>query len=187
VSATRNRKVAFAASGVALAMLGMAYAAVPLYAAFCKATGFGGTPQIAQQGPASATENFISIRFDANMDNGLGWSFRPEQPTMRVRIGDIALTRFIARNDTGAATTGQAVYNVSPPAAGAYFDKIQCFCFTEQHLAAGEEAEMPVQFFVDPDILKDPDARGIGEITLSYTFYPAKPAAAAKQAANTAN
>ncbi|MFO1034434.1 MAG: cytochrome c oxidase assembly protein [Hyphomicrobiales bacterium] len=184
---SRNRTVALAATAMAAGMLGLAYASVPLYALFCKATGFNGTPQVAEKAPAQATNSFISVRFDANTDSALGWRFYPEQPTMKVRIGDISLTRFVAKNETDHEVTGQAVYNVTPTSAGAYFSKIQCFCFNEQTLAAGQETEMPVQFFVDPDILKDPDTRNISEITLSYTFYPAKPKAAGQQAANTAN
>jgi cytochrome c oxidase assembly protein subunit 11 len=185
VSADRNRNVAFTAAAVAAGMLGLAYASVPLYRLFCQTTGYNGTTQRAEQAPAQATDTFISVRFDANVDNALGWTFRPDQQTMRVRIGDINLARYYAKNDTQAPATGQAVYNVSPPAAGAYFDKIQCFCFTEQELAAGQSTEMPVQFFVDPAILTDPDTRNISEITLSYTFYPAKPKAAGQQAENT--
>jgi cytochrome c oxidase assembly protein subunit 11 len=168
-----NRNVAFTAAGAGLAMLGLAYASVPLYSLFCQATGFGGTTQRAAEAPKQQLENTITIRFDANTAQSLPWKFNPVQQTMTVKIGEPALAHYEAVNQSNDTITGTAGFNVTPVAAGAYFDKIQCFCFTEQTLKPGERVDMPVQYFVDPAILDDPDAKGIKEITLSYTFYPA--------------
>ena len=183
----KNRHVALIAAGVAAGMLGMAYAAVPLYTLFCQATGFGGTTQRADQAPATASDKIISVRFDANSATDLGWSFHPSVTAMKVRIGEPTLATYVAINNTAADSTGTAVFNVTPPEAGIYFNKIECFCFTEQVLKPGQRVEMPVQFFVDPAMLDDLDAKGIREITLSYTFYPANKKAADKQAALTTN
>lgn len=183
----KNRRVGIMAAGVAATMLGMAYAAVPLYTLFCQATGFGGTTQRAEQAPAVATDQMISIRFDANTASELGWGFHPVQTTMQVKIGEPALARYEAVNNTAADSVGTAVFNVTPPEAGIYFNKIECFCFTEQPLKPGQRAELPVQFYIDPALLDDPDAKGIREITLSYTFYPANKKAADTQATLTTN
>ncbi|MBM3520328.1 MAG: cytochrome c oxidase assembly protein, partial [Alphaproteobacteria bacterium] len=167
---SRNRRVALVSLGGAAAMLGLAFASVPLYRLFCQATGFGGTAQRADAAPAEASARTVLIRFDANSAASLGWSFTAEQTVMKVKIGEENLAHYRAVNTSGRTITGSAVFNVTPEAAGAYFNKIQCFCFTEQTLAAGESADLPVSFFVDPDILNDPDASNVGEITLSYTF-----------------
>lgn len=180
--AKRNRRVAFMALGVFVGMVGMAYASVPLYRAFCNATGFNGTALRADAAPAQASDKFVNIRFDANAAGALGWTFEPKQNVMRVRIGEQNLAQFIAHNNGSLANAGSAVYNISPPQAGAYFNKIQCFCFTRQELKPGETIEFPVSFFVDPDFLKDPDSKQIPEITLSYTFYPAEAAKPQQQA-----
>lgn len=185
--ATKNRRVAMAVAGVAVGMLGMAYAAVPLYTLFCQTTGFGGTTQRAEQAPASASDTVISVRFDANTATELGWSFHPAVNTMQVRVGEPTLATYVAVNNTSSDSVGTAVFNVTPPEAGIYFNKIECFCFTEQALKPGQRVEMPVQFFVDPAMLDDLDAKGIREITLSYTFYPANKKAADTQAALTTN
>jgi cytochrome c oxidase assembly protein subunit 11 len=174
-----NRRVAFTAAGAGLAMLGLAYASVPLYSLFCQATGFGGTTQRAEQAPDSATTQQITIRFDANTAPSLPWKFIPVQQRMTVKIGELALAHYEAVNQSNETITGTAGFNVTPVTAGAYFNKIQCFCFTEQTLKPGEHVDMPVQYFVDPAILDDPDANGIREITLSYTFYPADKKSAA--------
>jgi cytochrome c oxidase assembly protein subunit 11 len=180
----KNRRVAlFAASGF-FAMVGMAYASVPLYKIFCQTTGFGGTTQRAVKAPDMATDKIISVRFDANTSSGLGWRFQPKQMTMQVKIGAQNMAYFEAKNLGDKISTGSAIYNVSPPIAGRFFDKIQCFCFTKQVLKPGETAEFPVVFFVDPDILKDPDGKGTEEITLSYTFYPADSPELAQAQAN---
>lgn len=183
----KNRRVALMASVVAIAMLGLAFASVPLYRLFCQVTGFGGTTQIATSAPSAPAEKSIAIRFDANVDSGLGWTFHPKEQRQQIRIGEVAMAYYMARNGGSATTKGSAVFNVTPPEAGAYFNKISCFCFTEQQLAPGQTVEMPVQYFVDPAILDDADARGIGEITLSYTFYPVNKPASDKQASSTVN
>jgi len=169
----RNRRVALAAGAVFVAMVGMAYASVPLYKIFCQKTGYGGTTQRAAKAPDKASDQFINVRFDANTSYALNWRFQPKQTVMRVKIGEQNMAYFEATNLSDKVKTGSAIYNVSPPNVGAYFDKIQCFCFTRQVLKPGESAEFPVVFFVDPDILKDATGRGVEEITLSYTFYPA--------------
>jgi len=157
----------------ALATMGAAtWAAVPLYRMFCQVTGFGGTPMRAEKAPDTILDQTITVRFDANVTPGMPWEFQPEQRTMTLRLGENALAFYKAHNTSDAAVKGTASFNVSPDLAGAYFSKIECFCFTEQTLAAGETVDMPVSFFVDPSILKDRDAAGIKEITLSYTFYP---------------
>ena len=178
----KNLRVALAAGAFFVTMVGLAYASVPLYKIFCQQTGFGGTTQRATKAPEKATEQFINVRFDTNTASELNWRFQPKQTVMRVKIGEQNMAYFEATNLGTHDNTGSAVYNVSPPLAGAYFDKIQCFCFTKQTIKSGESVEFPVEFFVDPDILKDADAKGIGEITLSYTFYPAE--AALTQATN---
>jgi cytochrome c oxidase assembly protein subunit 11 len=174
MSAAKNRRVALSALTLTFAMLGLSYAAVPFYKAFCQATGFGGTTQRADAAPAKSTDQFISIRFDANTSGALTWDFHPRQSEMKIKIGEQAMAYFDAKNIGANTLTGSAVFNVTPPAAGAYFNKIQCFCFTKQTLKAGEAKEFPVMYFVDPAILDDADAKGIHEITLSYTFYPAE-------------
>ena len=162
-------------------MTGLAFAAVPLYRVFCEATGFAGTPQRAEGGRApGATGHMISIRFDANTSPSLPWRFRPVDTHREVAIGARNIALFEAQNLAARAVTGQATFNVTPSQAGRYFTKIQCFCFTEQRLAPGQDVQMPVVFYVDPAILNDPDTRDISEITLSYTFYPVDQAAAAR-------
>ncbi len=180
--AKKNLRVALAAGGIFVSMIGLAYASVPLYKIFCQQTGFGGTTQRAAKAPDKATQQFINVRFDANLSSQLNWRFQPKQTVMRVKIGEQNMAYFEATNLAKHENTGSAVYNVSPPLAGAYFDKIQCFCFTKQTIKSGESVEFPVVFFVDPDILQDADAKAIDEITLSYTFYPAE--VALKQATN---
>jgi cytochrome c oxidase assembly protein subunit 11 len=156
-------------------MAGLGYASVPLYRAFCEATGFAGTTQRATSALAPGAVKAgktISIRFDGNRAPTLPWEFAPERPRETVSIGERDMAFFAAKNLSARAITGRATYNVTPTQAGKYFTKIQCFCFTEQTLKPGEEVRMPVVFYVDPKILDDPDAKNIGEITLSYTFYP---------------
>ncbi len=169
----KNRRVAGIAISGFVAMVGLAYASVPLYRAFCQATGFGGTTQRAEKAPATATDTFITVRFDANTASTLGWKFQPAQSTMKVKIGEQNMAHYTATNLTSRETTGSAVFNVSPDEAGAFFDKLQCFCFTKQTLKAGQTVDLPVVFFVDPAILDDPDSKSVSEITLSYTFFPA--------------
>jgi len=177
-SQQRRRDVVVAAAcGVLVAgMVGMAFAAVPLYNWFCRATGFGGTPQVASAGPGNVLDRRILVRFDANVASGLPWRFEPEQPAVEVRIGDVVTVNYVVTNLSAQATVGQASYNVWPPTVGAYFSKINCFCFTEQRFKPGETREMPVVFFVDPEIVKDAEQDGLTSITLSYTMYPVRPA-----------
>lgn len=153
-------------------MVGLAYAAVPLYYLICRSTGYGGTPQRAETNGNKIDERVITVRFDTNVDPALFWSFKPEKRTVQVKIGETTLVYFHATNNDNVPVTGHAAFNVAPDIAAAYFDKLQCFCFTEQTLAAGESVDMPVTFFVDPKILKDRDAKDTTDITLSYTFYP---------------
>jgi cytochrome c oxidase assembly protein subunit 11 len=174
VRATRLGLTAAVCAVFVAGMVGMSFAAVPLYRIFCQVTGFGGTTQRADEAPARALEREITVRFDGNVANGLGWSFRPRERQVRLRVGEVGEVAYLAENRTRVATTGTATFNVTPNAAGAYFNKLACFCFTEQSLAAGESLEMPVQFFVDPAIAEDRELDYIDTITLSYTFYPAR-------------
>jgi cytochrome c oxidase assembly protein subunit 11 len=173
----RNLRVALACLVVVASMAGAAFASVPLYRMFCQITGFAGTTQRATKPPDVVLERSITVRFDANTASSLPWRFEPVQQTLEVKLGEPALALYRATNMSDHAITGSATYNVAPEQAGIYFNKLQCFCFTEQRLAAGQTAEMPVSFFVDPALVGDKDANGVTQITLSYTFYPvAKPA-----------
>ena len=170
----RNRRTFAALALVALGMVGLAYASVPLYRLFCQVTGFGGTPQrvaAAPEMPAGANERFVTIRFNADIVGPLPWRFEPVQREIVVKVGERLLAFYRATNLADREITGQATYNVTPDKAGRFFDKIDCFCFTEQRLAAGETAEMPVSFFVDPSILLDRGMDEVKTITLSYTFF----------------
>jgi len=166
-----NARLGLILVGIVLTMVSASFAAVPFYSWFCKQTGFAGTPRIAKVAPAQVLDKTISIRFDANTDPNMPWTFKPIQNEMTVHIGETALAFFEAYNPTDHTIAGSASYNVSPDLVGSYFNKIQCFCFTEQILKAHERAVMPVTFFVDPAITKDSDAMRIHQITLSYTFY----------------
>ncbi len=171
-----SRRTAFATASIAAGMVAFSFAAVPLYRAFCQATGFGGTTQRAEASALpdqqALTGRTIKMRFDGNKSPGMPWQFAPEVTEMPVKIGERKLAFYKATNLSAAATTGRATFNVSPDLAGKYFKKIECFCFTEQTLKAGETVDMPVTYFIDPAILDDPQANKIDEITLSYTFYP---------------
>jgi cytochrome c oxidase assembly protein subunit 11 len=173
-SRRRDLMVAAACGVLVVAMTGMAFAAVPLYNWFCRATGFAGTTQVASIGPAHVLDRKIDVRFDANVTGGLPWRFAPEQNAITVRIGEVVTVNYTVTNEAAHETIGQASYNVWPPTAGAYFSKINCFCFTEQRLGAGETREMPVVFFVDPELVKDAEHDGLATITLSYTMYPVR-------------
>lgn len=170
----RNRRTMVAMAVVGLSMLGLGFASVPLYRIFCEQTGFGGTTQRAQAGVAvqEATGHQLSIRFDSNVQPGMPWQFHPEHPTQTVTVGAKSMAIFVAKNMSDRPVTGSASFNVTPTQAGAYFTKIECFCFTQQTLQPGQEVRMPVLYYVDPKILDDPDNRDTQEITLSYTFYP---------------
>lgn len=172
----RNRRVGMIALLGALAMLGLGYASAPLYRLFCQVTGFGGTTQRASEAQAASTQvtaSPMSIRFDANVERGMPWRFRPEQVTQKITLGGRHMAIYSARNLSDQPVTGMATFNVEPEVAGKYFNKVQCFCFNQQTLKPGEEVRMPVVYYVDPAILRDPDAKGIEQITLSYTFHPA--------------
>lgn len=171
--AQKNGRTAGIAALIVVAMVGLAYASVPLYRMFCQVTGFGGTTQMRVGGQApGAVGHLISVRFDANVSPALGWVFRPVDTHRRVAIGARNIALYTARNPSNRPLVGTATFNVTPSQAGQYFTKVQCFCFTEQRLEPGQEVRMPVVYYVDPAILDDPDARNISEITLSYTFYP---------------
>lgn len=164
----------------AFGMVGMAYAAVPLYDMFCKVTGYNGTTKRVEQASDVILDKTIKVTFDANTAPGLPWDFKPVQREIEVKIGETVQVAFEATNRSKKPTTGQAVFNVTPMAAGAYFNKVQCFCFTETTLQPGEKMEMPVVFFVDPEFVNTVETRGINTLTLSYTFYarePSKPIA----------
>lgn len=171
--ARRNRRSALLAALVALAMVGLGFASVPLYRIFCQVTGFGGTTQRADESVAvQATSRMVTVRFDSNTSPQLPWEFAPEHVTDRIAIGARDMAFYRARNFSAREITGTAVFNVTPERAGQYFTKIQCFCFERQTLRPGEEVRMPVIFFVDPAILEDEQIANVQEITLSYTFYP---------------
>ncbi len=170
---SRNDAVFASCLTVVVGMVGLSYAAVPLYDMFCRTTGYGGTPNRAAAAPGAVGDRVISVRFDTNVDPALPWSFQAEQREVQVKVGEDRLVFFRAVNNGDVAIVGHAAFNVIPDRAGRYFSKIQCFCFTEQRLEAGQSVEMPVAFFVAPTILNDRDADSIHDITLSYTFYPA--------------
>jgi len=172
---TSNRRIGFFVACGAAAMIGAAYAAVPLYAAFCKATGFAGTTQVAKANAGVKGERTILVRFDANVAPGLDWTFEPEQSSVSLRTGATATVFFRVHNREPRETAAVAVYNVTPEVSGAWFDKISCFCFSEQRLGPSETAELPVVFFLDPRLEKDHTMDGVDAITLSYTlFTPSK-------------
>jgi cytochrome c oxidase assembly protein subunit 11 len=191
MSSQRSRDVVIAATcGVFVAaMVGAAYAAVPLYNWFCRTTGFGGTPQLATAAPAEVLGRKLKVRFDANVAGGLPWRFEPEQHSVDVKIGQVVTVSYRVVNESARETVGIASYNVSPPTAGAYFSKINCFCFTDQRLKPGEKRDMAVVFFIAPELVKDSEQDGLDTITLSYTMYPARqaePAGAESGAASAA-
>lgn len=167
-----NRIVALSCASFFVAMIGVAYAAVPLYQMFCQVTGYGGTTQRVEQMSDTILDQTVKVRFDANVSGGLPWDFKPVQREVTVRIGETTIINYEAKNISDRPTAGRATFNVSPDLTGSYFNKVQCFCFTDTTLAAGETMEMPVMFFVDPDIVKEKDLKGLKTITLSYTFFP---------------
>ncbi|MEI4471543.1 cytochrome c oxidase assembly protein [Frigidibacter sp. MR17.24] len=166
-----NGRLALGLVAVVALMVGASFVAVPFYSWFCRVTGFAGTTQVATAGSDTILDREITVRFDANVGPGMPWEFRPEQRTMTLRIGETGLAFYEAYNPTDRTIAGSATYNVAPDAAGYYFSKIQCFCFTEQVLGPGERVTMPVSFYVDPEIVDDRDAGTVTHITLSYTFY----------------
>jgi cytochrome c oxidase assembly protein subunit 11 len=179
VSAPRQRSwrdvaVAFACGAFVAVMVGVSFAAVPLYSWFCRTTGFGGTTQVAKAAPAQISSRTITVRFDSNVAPGLPWSFEPERRTVDVRLGEVVTVYYAVRNESARVTRGQAGYNVTPPRTGAYFEKINCFCFTEQTLRPGEKRDMAVVFYVDPKLAGDAEEDTVSNITLSYTFFPVR-------------
>jgi len=171
-SRRRDFVVAAACGAFVAVMVGAAYAAVPFYTWFCRTTGFGGTPVLAQAGPVKVLDRKVTVRFDANVASGLPWKFEPEQVSLDVRIGEVVTVYYRAINDSARETVGQATYNVTPSTVGGYFAKINCFCFTEQRLKAHERRDMPVVFYVDPALVGDSEQDDLNTITLSYTMYP---------------
>jgi cytochrome c oxidase assembly protein subunit 11 len=181
----RDIAVAFACGAFVAVMVGVSFAAVPLYSWFCRTTGFGGTTQVAKAAPAQISGRTITVRFDSNVAPGLPWSFEPERRTVDVRLGEVVTVYYAVRNESARVTRGQAGYNVTPPRTGAYFEKINCFCFTEQTLQPGEKRDMAVVFYVDPKLANDSEEDTVSNITLSYTFFPMRlPAPPVAESAN---
>jgi cytochrome c oxidase assembly protein subunit 11 len=170
--ATRHRRVALWCAAVAAAMVGLAYASVPLYRLFCQVTGYGGTTQKASKPSDTVLDRVVTVRFDANVGRGLSWTIEPVERKVDVKLGETLLALYRATNTSSRPVAGMATFNVTPEVAGIYFNKLECFCFKEQRLEPGQSAEMPVSFFVDPAIVNDKDAAKVSQITLSYTFYP---------------
>ena len=176
--ARRNKFTAFAAASVVAGMVGMSYAAVPLYELFCQVTGFGGTPQRADSAPQQVLDRDVTVRLNADVGSGLAWKFQPLQRDVTLKVGEEALAFYRATNMSDKPVVGMATFNVTPDKVGQYFNKIACFCFTEQRLEPGQSIDMPVSFFVDPRIAQDRNLDDVSDITLSYTFFPVdKPAA----------
>ena len=171
VLARRNRRTGLAAAGVVTFMVGLSFAAVPLYDLFCRVTGFGGTTQRSAAAPGAVGDRPITIRFNATTHPNLPWRFTPEQPSVTLRLGEEGLAFYSATNRSDAPVTGVSTYNVTPEKVGRYFHKIACFCFDEQTLTPGERVDMPVTFWVDPKIAEDPSTRDVTTITLSYSFF----------------
>ena len=167
----KNKRVLFSCVAVVGGMIGLAYASVPLYKLFCQVTGFGGTTQVAEKAPVEVSERTIKVRFNADVNSGLQWQFKPEQREITVRLGEDNLAYYMAENMSLTPITGQATYNVTPLKAGQYFSKIACFCFDEQTLEPGQRVDMPVSFYVDPAIAEDINTQDVKTITLSYTFF----------------
>ena len=166
-----NRRVALMCASLVAAMVGLAYASVPLYRLFCQATGFGGTTQRAAKPSPEMIDRTVTVRFDANVGAGLSWDFVALQPRLTVRLGENAMAVYRVTNRSDRAVAGTATFNVTPDQSGVFFNKLECFCFTEQWLEPGQTVDMPVSFFVDPAMARDTDGAHIRHITLSYTFY----------------
>jgi cytochrome c oxidase assembly protein subunit 11 len=171
---SRDLLVAFLCGSFVALMIGVSYAAVPLYSWFCRTTGFGGTTQVAKSLPTRESARTITVRFDSNVAAGLPWRFEPEKNTIDVRLGQVTTVYYKVINETDRVTVGQAGYNVSPPTVGIFFEKINCFCFTPQTMQPGETRDMAVVFYVDPKLAKDSELDAVSTITLSYTFYPVR-------------
>ncbi|MFT6558133.1 cytochrome c oxidase assembly protein [Sneathiella sp.] len=174
-TAKKSKRLAIVLVGLAAGMVGMAYAAVPLYDLFCRVTGYGGTTQQASIASDVILEREITVGFDANTSRKMPWEFKPVKKTITLKIGQTGLAFYEAYNPTDQTITGTASFNVTPQKVGQYFTKIDCFCFTEQTLKPGQRVDMPVTFFVDPEIASDPNTKEVETITLSYTFFPIEP------------
>lgn len=174
---SRNRKTLLTCLAVVAGMTGLSFASAPLYDLFCRVTGFAGTPQTAARSSGVIVDRIMRIRFDASVNSALPWRFAPVKREIPVKIGETAVAFYRATNDGDETITGTATFNVTPLKVGKYFTKIDCFCFTEQRLAAGQTADMPVTFFVDPEIVDDPNLDDVTTITLSYTLYRVEPEA----------
>lgn len=170
----RNRRTGIILAGVAAGMVGLSFAAVPLYQIFCQVTGFGGTTQRSTAAPGKVLDRIITVRFNADTASSLPWQFRAKQGHVKVRVGEETLAYYEAVNTSGFPATGTATFNVTPLKAGQYFVKVECFCFRKQTLAPGESVDMPVSFYVDPEIVKDRNLDDVKTITLSYTFYQSR-------------
>jgi cytochrome c oxidase assembly protein subunit 11 len=170
----KNTKTILSVFAIVALMLGLAFASVPLYRLFCQVTGFGGTTQRAEKLPEQMVDRNITIRFDANTSRNINWSFRPEKHEETIKLGQQGLIAFIAKNKDKQPSAGTAIYNVTPPKAGQYFHKIECFCFGEQLLTPGQEMSMPVMFYIDPKMAEDREMDDVTSITLSYTFFPSE-------------
>jgi cytochrome c oxidase assembly protein subunit 11 len=168
----RNARTALTTLAVVAGMVALSYASVPLYRAFCQVTGWGGTTKRAEAPSGRVLDRKITVRFDATVGDGLPWTFKPEQVSQTLHVGETGLAFYGARNFTDRPVTGRATFNVQPAKAGRYFMKVECFCFTEQTLKPGETASMPVTYFIDPAIADDKGLDDVREITLSYTFFP---------------
>jgi cytochrome c oxidase assembly protein subunit 11 len=168
----RHRAIALWCAVLVVAMVGASYAAVPLYRLFCQVTGYDGTPRRSTQPSDRVVERTVTVRFDGNVAPGLPWRFEPTQNTMTVKLGENAVATYRATNTSDRRIVATATYNILPEIAASYFNKVQCFCFTEQALEPGETAELALSFFIDPEIVGDKDARGVTHVTVSYTFYP---------------
>lgn len=178
----RRNLLTLAALGLLLAgMTGLVSVSVPLYRLFCQVTGFGGTTQVATQAPEKTTERTFTVRFDGTVNPSLGWAFRPVQRTLKLKAGENKLAFYEAENQGDETVVGTATFNVTPDKAGIYFNKIDCFCFTEQVLKPGQRVDMPVNFFIDPEIADDPNLEEVTTITLSYTFFRSEDQTAARR------
>jgi cytochrome c oxidase assembly protein subunit 11 len=170
--AKRNRRVGLAVAGLVTFMVGLSFAAVPLYTMFCQVTGYGGTPMLGTAAPGAQPEaRIITVRFNANTQPSLPWHFTPQQGSMQLRLGEEGLAFYEARNLSGQTVGGVSTYNVTPEIVGRYFHKTACFCFEEQVLEPHQQVDMPLAFWVDPRIMDDPQTRDIRTITISYTFF----------------
>ena len=171
LSRKRKRMMLVVLGGVACGMVGLSFAAVPLYDLFCSVTGFGGTTQTADAAPAEVGNRVMAVQFNSDVSNDVPWRFKPSQREVELRVGEVGLAFYTAINESNNTILGSATFNVTPLKAGIYFTKVDCFCFEEQVLRPGESAELPVTFFIDPDIVNDRDMDDVTTITLSYTFF----------------